>query len=210
MRRTHPKKELIVSLVRRHFGAILFVLCAFLAGGVFALVFACTMPELTMKELLLYLGDFFGNIQNSGADSGALFQESLLLSAQNFILLFLCSLLVIGAPFVLVFAAVKGFVHSFTLVFMFRLYGMRTLLFFLLGLFPHYLLCAPVYLTACVTALRFSAALGHEKQDLKRKIFRLFFGFLLLFAGAVTASLLQAYIEPGLIRLISGLFIEGT
>ena len=210
MRRTHPKKELFASLTEGHFGYILCILAAFLAGGVFAAVFACTLPELSEKELLLYLSDFFGNIRQSGADAGALFRESMLLSLQNFVLLFLCALLIIGAPFVAAFAAIKGFVHSFTLIFMFRLYGIKTALFFLLGLLPHYLLCAPVYLAACVLALRCSVTLGREKQDLKKTFFRLLLAFLLLFLGATMASLLQAYLEPGLIRLISGLFIEGT
>lgn len=182
------------------------VLASFIAGGIFAAVFALTMPEPACEELLLYLNDFFQNISQKGADSTALFKTSLLLNIKNFCFVFLFSVMVIGAPFIAAFVAVRGFMHSFTLFFMFRLYGARAALFFVVGMLPHYLLLIPGYLLLCVLCLKFSLSLTREKHDLKKRLLPLFLKLVGLFALTVMAALLQAYVEPLLIRLIAGLY----
>ncbi len=183
------------------------ILASFVVGGVFAAVFAFSLSELSCKELLLYLGDFFQTIDENGADAAALFKASLILNLKNVGFLFFVSVMVIGAPFVAAFVAVKGFMHCFTLFFMFRLYGIRTLLFFGVGMLPHYLLLIPCYLFLCVVCLKFSITLVREKHELKRILPRFILMLSCLFAVSIMASLLQAYVEPLLIRLISGLYI---
>jgi len=186
---------------------IICILASFTIGGIFAAVFAFTLPELSCKELLLYLEDFFRNMEHSGADSAALFRSGLLSNLKNFGFLFFFSVTVIGPPFIAAFAAVKGFMHCFTLFFMFRLYGVRAVAFFLLGMMPHYLLLIPCYGILCTVCLKFSLLLLHEKQELKKNISRLLLTLVCLFLLATMAVLLQAYIEPLLIRLISGLYV---
>lgn len=185
----------------------IYILASFIVGGIIAAVFAFTLPELSCKELLLYLEDFFRNIESSGTDSALLFRSGLLSNLKNFGFLFFFSVTVIGAPFIAGFSAFKGFTHCFTLFFMFRVYGIRAALFFLLGMLPHYLLLIPCYLCLCVTCLTFSLSLIREKQDLTKTIPRLLICLVLFFILAIMATLLQAYIEPLLIRLISGLYL---
>ena len=184
------------------------ILASFTIGGIIAAVFAFTLPELSCKELLLYLEDFFRNMKESGADSVAIFRSGILSNLRSFGFLFFFSVMVIGAPFIAAFAAVKGFMHSFTLFFMFRLYGIRAALFFLLGMLPHYLLLIPCYLGVCAFCLRYSVSIIHEKQELKKMILRLLAALAAFFILATMATLLQAYIEPLLIRLISGLYLS--
>ncbi len=184
------------------------ILASFTIGGIIAAVFAFTLPELSCKELLLYLEDFFRNIEKSGADSAALFRSGLLSNLKNFGFLFFFSVTVIGAPFIAAFSAFKGFIHCFTLFFMFRVYSIRAGLFFLLGMLPHYLLLIPCYLCLCVVCLKFSLSLIREKQELTKTIPRLLAMLALFFVLATMATLLQAYIEPLLIRLISGLYLS--
>lgn len=182
------------------------VLASFLAGGVLAIVFVFTMPELSCRELLLYLNDFFHNMSVQGADAQAVFYAGLWQNLQNICFLFLFSVMVIGAPFVAVFASVQGFMHCFTLFFMFRIYKAKAALFAVAGMLPHYLLLAPCYLALCVTCLSFSLSLTKEKLILTRKL-TLFLGKLLgFYAMTVLSVLMQSYVEPPLIRLIAGLF----
>ncbi len=195
------------NFIRRDAKFYVCILAAFAIGICVAAAFAFTLSELSHKELLLYLNDFFQNINQSGADSGALFTASILENLKNFGFLFFCSVTVIGAPFIAGFSAIKGFMHGFTLCFMFRLYGIRTVLFFLLGMLPHGLLLAPCYLFLCVLCLKFSVGLLHEKQELKRSLPPFLVTLFLFFLPAAMACLLQAYIEPLLIRLISGLYL---
>ena len=184
------------------------ILVSFLIGGICAAVFAFTMSVFSCEELLLYLDDFFQNIHQKGADSVALFKASLFISFKNFGLLLLFSLMVIGAPFIAAFTAVRSFMHCFTLFFFFRLYGIRAALFFLAGMLPHYLLIVPCYWLLCVTCLKFSTSLLKERGNLKNKLSGYFVRLVALFLLAVLAALLQAYVEPLLIRFISGLFIN--
>ncbi len=196
-----------LSYIKRDTKFYTWILIAFLLGGCIAAGLAFTLPELSCKELLLYLGDFFRNIEQNGADSSALFITGILENLKNFGFLFFCSLTVIGAPLIAIFSAVKGFMHGFTLCFLFRLYGIRAALFFLLGMLPHYMILIPCYGLLCGRCLKFSAFLLREKQELKRSLPTFLAGLIFLFLPATMASLLQAYIEPLLIRLISGLYL---
>lgn len=205
-KKTQLKKTGILYCVQ-NIKFIVCILASFTIGGIFAAVFAFTLPELSCKELLLYLEDFFRNMKNSGADSSALFRSGMFSNLKNFGFLFFFSVTVIGAPFIAAFAAVKGFMHLFTLFFMFRLYGVRAAIFLLLGMLPHYILLVPCYSILCVVCLKFSLLLLHEKQELKKNISRLLITLVCLFLLASMAVLLQAYIEPLLIRLISGLYV---
>lgn len=184
------------------------ILASFTIGGIIAAVFAFTLPELSCKELLLYLEDFFRNMSESGADAAALFRSGLLSNLKNFGFLFFFSVTIIGAPLIILFSAVKGFAHGFTLFFMFRLYGVKAALFFLLGMLPHYLILIPCYLGLCALSLKFSFTLLHEKNELKKSILRLVLLFVAFFMLATMATLMQAYIEPLLIRLVAGMYLS--
>lgn len=179
----------------------------FLTGGVMAALFVFGLQEAAFFELQGYLEDFFQNMHQSGADSGALFKAGFYMHVTNFGVLFLFSCMVIGAPFIAAYATLKGFMHSFTLFFMFRIYGLRAALFFLLGMLPHYLLLIPCYSVLFVHCLKFITSLRHEKRELKVQFLRFLPVVLLLFALSLMATLLQAYVEPVLIRAISGMFI---
>lgn len=184
----------------------LILLASFFVGGALALVFVLSMSELSCEELLLYMNDFFQNMGDRGADAIAVFYAGLLQNLQNVCLLFLLSVMVVGAPFIAGFVAVHGFMHCFTLFFLVRLYGMKATLFMIMGMLPHYLLQAPCYLVLCVTCFSFSLSLGREKMTLTRQI-PIFVGKLFgFYAITVLSVLMQSYVEPRLIRLIAGLF----
>ncbi len=196
----------IVNCIQAERALYITVLASFLAGGILAAVFVFTMSELSCEELLLYMNDFFHNMSVQGADAKAVFFTGLRQNLQNVCLLFMLSVMVIGAPFVAGFASVQGFMHCFTLFFMFRLYGAKAVLFLVAGMLPHYLLLAPCYLALCVACLSFSLSLTKEKLLFTRKL-PLFSGKLLVFyAITVLSVLMQSYVEPVLIRLIAGLF----
>lgn len=207
MKKSHILPNAYRLYVKPDAGFYIGILASFIVGGIFAAAFALTLPELTCKELLLYLDDFFQNISRQGADSAVLFKTGLLLHAKNFGFLFLFSVMVVGAPFIAGFAAVKGFMHCFTLFFLFRMYGIRAAAFTAAGMLPHYLLLMPCYLIVCAVCLKFSVQLFCERYDMRKKLPRFILALAGLLCLAVMSSLLQAYVEPVLIRLIAGLYI---
>lgn len=207
MRSTKSLSRSLWTYIKKDSKFYIFVLAAGIAGSILAAVFAFTLPELSCKELLLYVNDFFKNMNQSGADSWALFRTGLLLNLKNFGILFLLSVMVIGTPFILAYAVVQGFMQGFTLFFMFRLYGIRAPLFCLMGMLPHGLLWLPCYLVLFVVCLKFSMSLLREKQDLRNRLLQFLILLIGLYFVSVMATLLQSYVEPVLIRLISGLFL---
>ncbi len=207
MKKTHVLSNIYMLYIKPDTGFYIGILVSFMIGGVAAAVFAFTLSELTCKELLLYLDDFFQNISRQGTDSTVLCKTGLLLHAKNFGFLFLFSVMMVGAPFVAGFAALKGFMHGFTLFFLFRAYGFQAVAFWALGMMPHYLLLIPCYLPLCATCLKFSIQLFRERYDLTKKLPRFCVLLVFFFCLAVMSSLLQAYVEPLLIRLVAGLYI---
>ncbi len=198
----------LVLLVKENYKLHICILIAFLVGCLLAALFAFTLSPLACEELLLYFSDFFQNISETGTDAGLLFKTGLLRNLQNFLVLFLFSVMVIGAPFIAGFVTVHSFVHSFTLFFMFRLYGAKTLLFILAGILPHYLLLIPCYLFLCVSCLQFSLSLLKDRQEPAKKISILLGKLVFFYLLSIMAALLQAYVEPLLIRLISGIYLS--
>jgi len=183
----------------------LWIMIAFGLGFVASAVFVFTMQDTVCQELSIYLQDFFHNIAESGTDSAVLCKTGIGMNFRNVLFLLLCSFLIIGAFFIVGFSVLGGFVHGFTFFFFCKQYGIKSLLFFLLGMLPHYTLLAPAYLFFLVLVLRFSLLL-REKHELKRRVVSLFAKTAVLFALMLMATLLQAYVEPALIGLIAGMF----
>lgn len=207
MRKTGYRTKAFLSYLQRDERLWLCIVIAAVLGLFASALYAFLMKESACEELHLYLQDFFKNISQSGTDGGALFKTALRTNGTNCIFLLLSSLMVIGAPLVVGFAAIRCFMHGFTLFLLLRLYGVRALLFFILGMLPHYLLLVPAYGLLCVLCLRFTLTLMHDKGDLKRRLF-LFLGKTLgLFAVTLMAALLQAYVEPFLIGLVAELYM---
>ncbi len=207
MKRIGAWKKACLYYVQTEIKLFICILTAFVIGGIFAAVFALSLPEETAGELLAYLDDFFQNMEQSGADASALFASGMRMHIQNFAFLFFASVMVVGAPLVVLFAAVKGFMHGFSLVLLFRLYNLRAALFFLLGMLPHYLLLAPCYAFLLAFCLRFSLSLFRDRQEVGKSVMHFVLILILLLIFAAMGTLLQAYVEPILVRLIAGLFV---
>ncbi len=207
MRRQQKSKKFISADISHIAPYGIVILSAFLVGGIFAAVFAFLLPELTVKELHLYLDDFFRNIKASGTDSFALFRHSLLANLRNFGIIFLFAVMLPGALFLGLFSGFGGFTGGFTLFFLLRLYGFRAVLFALLGILPHALLLLPAYFVALSASLYHAVTLLKEPKEPKHRLFRLSLCLVGALSLTLASSLLQAYIEPALIRLIANLFI---
>lgn len=207
MKRVRKASAFLGSFLHYHTGFYIILLAAFLAGLIVSVVFCVQAPEETVEELSLYIDDFFQNMQKSGADSLALLKTGCVMHGCNFMFLIVCALMLIGIPLVAVFAAVKGFMHGFTIFLMMRIYGFKTLLFILLGMLPHYVVLVPCYLVACLVSMRYAGSLYQGSHELKANTLQLVGSLCILFVIAIMATLLQAYVEPVLIRLISGLYL---
>ena len=177
------------------------------AGALLAFFCVLCMPELSYKELSLYLGDFFENFAKSGADAGEVMYFCICESAVFFICVLLFSGSLIGLPLLGIFAVYRGFAFGFVTTFFFRLYGIRTLLFLLVSVLPHLLITLPCYLALFSLSLRFGVQIIKQRSGIKSLYLSYFLTLLVLFGVAVLGGLMKAYIEPLLLQLSIGVFM---
>jgi len=208
VKRIRNLSSVLPGYIHHHTAFIIIIAAAFLVGLIAAIVFGAQAPTDTIDELRLYLDDFFHNMDQSGADPVALFKTGFTMHVINFLFLMLCAIILIGVPLVAFFVAIKGFMHGFTLFVMLRIYGFKTLLFILLGMLPHYVILVPCYLLVCLLCMKFAGSMYQDTHEAKTNFLHFLLALLILFMFALMATLLQAYVEPVLIRLISGLYLR--
>lgn len=186
------------------------VIIAFFSGCLVAAFSAFSMPEADKNELMLYLNDFFKNISATGTDGLSVFKLSVFGNIKEIGVIMLFSLMIIGAPFLLVISAVNGYTVAFTLCFFIKAYGIKAILFFVAACFPHWVINAPSYAFLLSECLEFSLSVSGKLTPRKQKISVLNFlvaVFAVLFF-TICSSLLQGYVEPWLISFISKYYIQ--
>ncbi len=177
------------------------------AGAFLAILTAAYLPELTLKELSLYMDDFFLSFSESGADTGAIMLSCIQGNAILFICIFLFSGSVIGIPILGLLAVYRGYAFGFTVAYLFRFLGIKALIFMFVSVLPHLIITLPCILSLFSLSLRFSLRALKERADMKRMILGHFLLLCVLFLAMTAGSLIQSYIEPVLLQLTVGFFI---
>jgi len=119
---------------------------------------------------------------------------------------------VIGLPLVLVILFTKGFALGFTVGFLVYELGWKGLIFGMASVLPPNLFLVPALLLICVAAVSFSLAVIRSRFfTLRQSLYPQVLGYslwaLLTAALGIVASLLEVYISPGFMNLVSRLFL---
>lgn len=159
------------------------------------------------EEIKLFFTDFILNVTQSGTDPVVTFGNVITEYVQFAVVMFLCATSIMGVPVILIYILTKGFSYGTVIYCLFHAFGIKGILVVLCGVLPHLLFSAPcflVYALYCVKSACQSSTVG---VHIKRRLL-LLFGYALVFLCIVSISaLIQAYIEPFLIQLISSQFI---
>ena len=180
---------------------------ALFCGAVLAVVCAFSLPDLNLKELTLYFEDFFDSFSKSGADSNIIMISALKTNSIMFCALTIFSVMIIGIPFIVFSGMCIGFAFSFAITFVFKVYGISALLLILTAIIPHIIIILPCYVALVAFSLKFCIRLKNDRSDIKKQMLRFLFSVAAIFATVLVGTLLQAYIEPVLIQLITKYFI---
>jgi len=123
----------------------------------------------------------------------------------NLVKIFILGLTVIGFPLILAIIFTRGFVLSFTIVFLLQEKAWRGGLITLLAILPPNLLSLPAYILAAVMAINFSLFLlrGSSQRNMSLPQYLLSYLVISLLLGImmVGAAFLEGYISPLAIRL---------
>lgn len=198
------KKQFITSLTLNAKGYILLGI-VYLIGLFLAFVFHVkTVQE---DEIKLFFTDFIMNVTNAGTDGIKTFNSAMLGYMQFALLLFLSSTTVIGVPAIFVYIFGKGFSFGTVLCCLLKAFGMKAILVFLTAILPHILITAPCCLAYTLYCAKKAGQVYNKDFQVKKNI--LFpLGMSALFLCAVSiAALIQAYIEPFFIKMISQQFL---
>ncbi len=184
--------------------------------GVSAGAFTVNGLSSAQKEELTYF--FKGFIQlftYQKMDSGELFKVALIDNLKIVALLWGLGVTIIGIPFIYIIVGIRGFITGFSSGFIIEVIGTKGLLFALCALIPKELIVIPCIIALSAYGIKFSLNIIKSKsikhfsrQSLKGGFLSycfvtLFFTFIIFFGVMV-----EAYVSPVLLRMISPIFTE--
>lgn len=202
-------KEGISNHLRSNFG-LYFIALVFLAAGVAAGAFTVKALDDTEKvDLINYLQGFFQILTSKDIDSMAVLRQSVRNNIQTIFAIWLLGITVIGIPITLLIIGVRGFIIGFTVAFLIEGLGFKGLFFTLLAIMPNNLIVIPCLLAAGVISISFSNMIIKDRlarrwtKNYWQKFFSYSILIIILFAVSIGGSLIEAYVVPVFIKLIS-------
>lgn len=206
-------REGISNHIKSNIGLYLIVFI-FLSVGIAAGAFTVRALDDTQKQSLIkYMQGFFQILTSSSVDSVAVLKQSVKNNLQTIFIIWILGVTVIGIPLTLFIIGVRGFILGFTVGFLLNGLGMKGLFFTALAILPQNLIIIPCLAAVEVTSVSFSLMIIRNRMAKKwtnnywKKFLSYTIIMLVLFIFSVCGSLIEAYIVPVFISLISSYLI---
>lgn len=187
-----------------NFKVYMVVLLFFITGILIGTITDITISPKQKEEILKYVMSFFDS-QNKTVSNLYLLKMSVFGNAKLISLLWILGASVLGFPIVLLIIGYKGFSLGFCASFFIEKFKLKGFFFVFLTIFPQNIIAVPLFVVACVIALKFSLGmLGHYGLGVNSKrisghtipLGEYSLIFLLLFVFLCLSSLIEAYITP--------------
>lgn len=177
----------------------------FLAGLLLASVFCDkAIPE---EEIRSYIVEFIKTGRTVGTDGVKTFLLSMSQYVKFSFFMTVFSLTVIGIPLIFGMTILSGFSYGTVIFCLFRVFGAKAILLLLCAVFPHIIISLPCCMClSCVSLENAGQVYEGNIKFSKTILYPLFCGVLFLCAVSV-AALVQGFIEPFLLKVISSQFL---
>ncbi len=195
------KKEIKIFLNRNIKGYIL-IAAVFISGVVLSLVLSYSDMNV---EMSLYLNDFISNVKNYSIDPVKTFKNSMIGYFKFGTFLFLMSICTIGYIGILGAAFIKGFFYGTALDALFKISVSKGFAVFFSCFFPHNLIAMPCCIVYSLTCIKNAKDIPKVTNDIKGVIIKPLVSGILYYLIISTGALIQAYLEPMLIRMITSI-----
>ena len=193
-------KILIAKNIKDNLKGYILILGMFIAGV--ALSGVLNISSGSEEEIRLYLNDFISNVKNYSTDSAKTFNIAISGYIKYICILFFMSLSVIGSVGTLAYVFIKGFSYGIVFISVANTMGAKSLVLFLCTIFPHSIILVPCFLMYSLFCVKNSYYVLKGIKDIKSGVLVPFlYGILCIFISG-TAALIQAYLEPILMRAI--------
>lgn len=187
-----------------------FVIIVFILGISFGAVAVKTVDYSTKEDVFSYFNKFLQGYRQIEYRNTALLAESIEFNLMNIFIIWAFGLSMILMPLITILIFFKGFVLGFTVGFLISEYSFRGILIALAAVFPQNILVIPVYLIASVLSIYISINIFkyyRGKAAINGEIFLKYSLEMLVMAVIlVLSSLIEAYLSPLLLNLVSRLF----
>ncbi len=193
-------KRVIVETIKENVKGYILIIGVFFAG--IALSYILNISSSTEEEIRLYLSDFITTVKDYTIDSTKTFNIAIGSYLKLYLFLFLMAVSSIGTVGVLCFIFVKGFSYGVVISSAFAAMGGKAMLLFFCVIFPHILILFPFIITYSLFCLKNSYGILKGFKNMRNNVFLPFIYACICIAFSGIAALIQAYLEPILIRLI--------
>ena len=161
-------------------------------------------------ELLKYLDLFLKGFQDWNVRPGVVAQHAVLNNLKVILTIWFFGLTVIGVPFVLLIVCARGFVMGFTIGFLVQQKAIQGILIALLAVLPPSIITLPALIVGAAVAISFSNWMVRGRNKIENSsLLRHFAAYctimLLVVAFSAAGGLIEAYVSPTFIKLISNL-----
>ncbi|GAW91679.1 stage II sporulation protein M [Calderihabitans maritimus] len=180
----------------------------FIGGIVYGSFTVSNLAPVEKGELREYVESFLKSFKDMNVNTALLARKAVLMNLKTLFYIWFLGLTVVGVPLILFTVFMRGFILGFTVAFLVREQAVAGVLLTILSLLPQNLLFIPSLLVGATTALSFSLLLvrgrrARETVGLPRRL-AVYTGLMLILTSAgFLAGLIEAYISPAGIKLIS-------
>lgn len=192
---------------------VYFLVLTIFAIGIAAGTFTVRALDDTQKQSLIkYLQGFFQILLSRDIDSMAVLKQSVSNNLQTVLIIWILGITVIGIPVTLLIIGVRGFIIGFTVGFLIDGLGWKGLLFTGLAILPHNLIVIPSLVGISVLSVSFSLMIIKDRLAKRwtKHYWQKFISYCILvavlFIVSIAGSIIEAYVVPVFIKLISSYF----
>ena len=161
------------------------------------------------KELVNFLDSFLKVINEKDIDNVILIKESLKNNLQTFALMWFLGATIIGIPLVIGLVILRGFIIGFTVGFIVKELGFKGILFSTIAILPQNIIFIPWIIFSSALSLMFSIRFIKNKFNKSANSnygnslisYSVIMG--ILFIMSIAGTIIEAYITPIFMKLIS-------
>jgi len=193
----------------------LILLMAFTTGIAAGAFTVNGLSTIQRDELINYFHGFLQLFENQEVDGGELMAVSLADNLKIAGVLWFLGMTIIGIPFIIVIMVIKGFITGFSSGFIINAVGFKGILFTLFGMLPKEIILVPCFIALGVNGISFSLKMIRSrsvkkalKSGLKTEFIKYCLVTLLLCGFIFLGVLIEAYITPAFIRIISPILVK--
>lgn len=187
-----------------------------LVAGISAGTFTVNgLSSIQREELTNYVQGFLSLMDNQIIDSNELLRLAIIENAKIVLILWILGVMIIGIPFIFFIIGIKGFILGFSSGIIIKTLGFKGIIFSLFALLSKEIFILPAIIAIGVNGMNFSIniiknkSIKHMfKENLKTDFFAYCFVTLFFSLFIILGALIEAYITPVLIRIISPMFTK--